>query len=390
MIRLLLLLTLIDISMAADVPPVERPFRFLVVDGVGKPADGVPVYWSSEIEDGKNEHGGRRYKQVERKSINSGNGGVVEIPRHRFSNLSVAIDDQGLKQSATWMLDSVTATQLFSWDVYRLNNPLVHAIGPPTPGYDAVFKVLSKVGIAKLIRYNTRHKQVPCDGTPTPLRVLGGPSAQVKNPDEADVVITIKRPDQEIFSKESGLLGIAKPLRVPWILEGKTLRFAHFASDTDLSADCRPRTWVQRLEVEPSNSDHATSQGRQALRLWALIPGDPPLVIPLTCRLSLSFDSRALEKAVYSVNFEVIIPQGPHARFHHDLLSLAHYQELAPEISGEAIAQLMGPIRTTALTSTFPADLTTAPALRYDTTPNPQGEASNSRSSPVLLPSDKP
>ena len=133
----------------------------------------------------------------------------MEIPRHRFSNLSVAIDDQGLKQSATWMLDSVTATQLFSWDVYRLNNPLIQALGPPTPGYDAVFKVLSKVGIAKLIRYNTRHKQVPCDGTPTPLRVLGGPSAQVKNPDEADVVITIKRPDQEIFSKESGLLGIA-------------------------------------------------------------------------------------------------------------------------------------------------------------------------------------
>ena len=387
MIRIIFIFFFFVLSLplqAFEVSPTERAFRFQVVGDDGKPVDGIPIRWISEIEDGQNAFGGRFYNEVARKVILSAKGGIVEIPSHKFGTFSVSIVTEDLMKSTDWMVDSKTSSQSFRWDVYDIDNPQTHVFGPPTPGFDAVFKVLSKKGISNLIRYNVGYKQVPCDGTPTPLRVLGGPSAQVKNPADADVVITIKRPDQESFSKESGLLGVAKPLRVPWVLESKTLRFAHLASNTDLSADYRHRTWADRLEVEPTHPDHAMSQGAQKLRLWALIPGDRPLVVPLTCYISLSYDSEKIGKAVYSVRFEVILPLAPCTRYHPDLWSLGG---LAPEISGDAINVRLDPIRVAALAHPFPADLTTTSVLRYDTNPKLPWDW---RTLPVLLPPDKP
>ena len=389
MIRFMLMALFFSTTLVAEAPPTEQSFRFLVVGENGKPADGVPFLWTSELANGVDKlYGGRTSKVVARKVLLSANGGVVDIPKHAFSHFQISIWTDDLKNSAVWMVDSKTNSQYASWEVNRIKNPETQALGPPTPGFDAVFKVLSKKGISNLIRYNVNHKQVPCDGTPTPLRVLGGPSAEVKNPADADVVITIKRPDQEIFSKEAEKIGIAKPLRVPWTLESKTLRFAHFATDTDLSADYRLRTWTQRLEIQPTHPDHDRAiQGVQELRLWAMISGEKPLVVPLTCRIGLSLDSRSLGKAVYSVNFEVLLPLAPCTRYHPDLLSLGHYRSLAPEISGEAISARLNPIRAAALVTPFPADMTTTPVLRYDTNPIPQRDWSTL---PVLLPPDKP
>lgn len=372
---------------ALEVPPTERSFRFLVVADHGGPAEGVPLIWTSEVYDGLNAYGGRLTKVVERKSLLSGKDGVVEIPKHKFGVFKIAIKDSELKDSSVWMLDSKTSSQSFRWDVYYKQNPRNGALGTPAPGFDAVFKVLSKHGISNLVRYNTYHYRVPCDGTPTPLRILGGPSAQAKTVEQADVVISIKRPDQEILLTKPGEPNIAKPLRVPWVLESKTLRFAHFAPDTDLSADYRHRIWTQRLDIQPTHPDHETSEGAQELRLWALLPGETPLVIPLKCFMRVSFDSRDLGKVVYSVNFEVILPLAPCTRYHPDLLSLAHYTDLAPEISGEAIDARVNPIRAAAMAHAFPDDLKTTPVLRYDTNPTLPWDW---RTLPVLLPSDKP
>ena len=390
MTRIFALVVLSCVLGAVEIPPIERSFRFLVVGEDGKPADGIPINWNSEMEDGLNAFGGRQGKNVARKILLSANGGIVDIPKHEFSTFSVAINASELKKSSVWMVDSKSTSQSFGWHIYRIDNPQTYTLGPPTPGFDAVFKVLSKKGISNLIRYNVRHKQVPCDGTPTPLRVLGGPSAEVKNPEEADVVVTIKRPDQEIFSKESGKPYFAKPLRVPWVLESKTLRFAHFASYTDLSADYRHRTWTSRLEIRPTHPDHETSEGWQKLRLWAMIPGEKPLVVPLKWSIGFSFDSQKINKIVYEVGCEVILPLAPCTRYHPDMLSIEHYRNLAPEISGEAINVRLNPIRAAALAHPFPANMTTAPVLRYDTNPNPHGEVWEWRTLPVLLPSDKP
>ena len=377
---------------ALEIPPVEKSFRFLVIDDRGHPAEGVPLSWITEVFVGFNAYGGRLTKEVERKITLSGKDGIVEIKKQKFGTFQCLIKLEELNKSSVWMVDSKTRSQFFDWDVYRKKNPDQSALAPPAPGFDAVFKVLSKQGISNLVRYNNNHYRVPCDGTPTPLRVLGGPSAQVKNPDQMDVVMTISRPDQEILPRKPGEPNpsIAKPLRVPWVLESKTLRFAHFAPDTDLSADYRHRTWTQRLEIQPTHPDHERSQGRQALRLWAMIPGDPPLVVPIKCRIHVSFDSRDLGKAVYLVNFEVILPLAPCTRYHPDLFSLAHYTDLAPEISGETIDARVNPIRAAAIAHAFPADLKTTPVLRYDTNPNPQGEGWQMNAPSVLLPSDKP
>ena len=391
MIRFMLMALFFSTTLVAEAPPTEQSFRFLVVGENGKPADGVPFLWTSELANGVDKlYGGRTSKVVARKVLLSANGGVVDIPKHAFSHFQISIWTDDLKNSAVWMVDSKTNSQYASWEVNRIKNPETQALGPPTPGFDAVFKVLSKKGISNLIRYNARHNQVPCDGTPTPLRVLGGPSAEVKNPEEADVVVTIKRPDQEIFSKESGKPYFAKPLRVPWVLESKTLRFAHFASDTDLSADYRHRTWTSRLEIRPTHPDHETSEGWQKLRLWAMIPGEKPLVVPLKWSVGFSFDSQKINKIVYEVGCEVILPLAPCTRYHPDMLSIEHYRNLAPEISGEAINVRLNPIRAAALAHPFPANMTTAPVLRYDTNPNPHGEVWEWRTLPVLLPSDKP
>jgi hypothetical protein len=386
---LILLLLFLPVLAALEIPPTERSFRFLVVNDGGEPAEGVPLIWVSEVYIGLNAYGGRLTKEIERKIIFSGKDGTVQIPKHKFSTFSIAIRREELKSSSVWMVDSKTQSQSFYWDVYYRENPQNGVLGPPTPGFDAVFKVLSKQGISNLYRYNSRHMQVPCDGTPTPLRVLGGPSAQVKNPEEADVVITITRPDQEIFAKESKKPEIAKPLCVPWVLESTTLRFAHFADDTDLSTDYRHRTWTQRLEVLPTHPDHAASDGWQVIRLWAMIPGEKPLVVPVACSVGLSFDSRTLNKAVYEAGFEVILPLAPCTRYHPDLLSIGHYTDLAPEISGDAINLRLDPIRAGARAHPFPTDLITTPVLRYDTNPNPQGEGYQMKP-PVLLPADKP
>lgn len=361
----------------------ERSFRFLVVTDRGEPAEGVPMIWISEVYRGFNGYLGRFTKEVERRIVISGKDGVVEIPRHRFGTFKFAVKDWDLRSSSTWMVDSKTASQRFYWDVYAQENPSMGARGTPVPGFDAVFKVLSKQGIANLVRYNTNHKRVPCDGTPTPLRVLGGPSAHAKMAEQTDVVITITRPDQEVIPKDMTKPGIAKPLRVPWVLESKTLRFAHFASDTDLSADYRHRTWAQRLEIQPTHPDHETSQGSQSLRFWAMIPGESPLVVPVTCRIGLSYDSWDLGKTVYSVNFEVLLPDAPCTRYHPDLRSLGYDLMLTPEISGEAIDARLAPIRAAALAHPFPADLITTPVLRYDTNPTLPWDW---RTLPVLLP----
>lgn len=387
MTRILLLAFLLPVVWAVEIPPTERSFRFLVVDDNGKPAEGVPIIWIASIENGVNKFGGRTSKEVMRKTLISANSGVVEIPKHQFSFLQVAINTEELEKSNVWMVDSKTTSQSFRWDVYRIDNPHGTTFGPPTPGFDAVFKVLSKQGISNLVRYNYYHDRVPCDGTPTPLRILGGPSAQAKTVEQADVVISIMRPDQEILPTKPGEANIAKPLRVPWVLESKTLRFAHFAPDTDLSADYRHRTWTQRLDIQPTHPDDETSEGFQELRLWAMISGETPLVIPLKCYLRVSFDSRDLGKAVYSVNFEVILPLAPCTRYHPDLVSLAHYPGLAPEISGEAIDALVNPIRAAAIVHAFPEDMKTTPVLRYDTNSTLPW---NRRTLPVLLPSDKP
>lgn len=361
----------------------EQSFRFLVVTDGGEPAEGVPMIWISEVYRGFNGLGGRFTKEVERTTVLSGKDGIVEIPGHRFGAFNFAVKDWDLRSSTTWMVDRNTSSQSFRWDVYAQQNPSIGARGTPVPGFDAVFKVLSKQGIANLVRYNAKHKRVRCDGTPTPLRVLGGPSAHAKTAEQADVVITITRPDQEVIPKDLDKPHIAKPLRVPWVLESRTLRFAHFAPDTDLSADYHPRTWTQRLEIRPTHPDHETSQGSQSLRLWAMIPGDLPLVVPVTCRIGLSYDSWDLGKVVYSVNFEVLLPDAPCSRYHPDLLSLGHYLDLAPEISGEAIDARLNPIRAAALAHPFPADLVTTPVLRYDTNPTLPWDW---RTLPVLLP----
>jgi hypothetical protein len=354
---------------ALEVPPTERSFRFLVADDHGEPAEGVPLHWISEIYVGLNAYGGRLTKEVVRKTMISGKDGVVEIPKHTFGTCLVSIKDLELRDSAVWMLDSKTRSQFIHWDVYRKLNPENGALGAPVPGFDGVFKVLSKQGISNLARYNIYYKQVPSDGTPTPLQVLGRSSAQGKIPEQVDVVMTINRPDQAVLPRKPGEAGIAKPLRVPWVLEGKTLRFAHFAPDTDLSADYHHRTWTQRLDIQPTHPDHETSEGAQALRLWALIPGEPPLVVPLKCRIELSLDSTNLGKAVYLVNFEVILPLAPCARYHPDLLSIGHYTSIAPQIPGEAIDARLDPIRAAAIAHVFPDDLITTPVLRYDTNP---------------------
>ena len=376
--------------MALEIPPTERSFRFLVVGNREEPAEGVPLIWISEVYDGLNAYGGRFTKEVERKIILSGKDGVVEIPRHKFGTCQITIKKDELKKSPVWMVDSKTISQSFRWDVYYKENPQTYTLGPPTAGFDAVFKVLSKQGISNLVRYNTNHDRVPCDGTPTPLHILGRASAQVKIPEQVDVVMTINRPDQEILPRKIAEPNIAKPLRVPWVLESKTLRFAHFAPDTDLSSDYRQRTWTQRLEIQPTHPDHKASEGLQSLRLWALIPGESPLVVPIKCSIGLSYDSTDLGKAVYSVNFEVIVPLAPCTRYHPDLVSLAHYTDLAPEISGAAIDARVNPIRAAAIAHAFPDDVKTTPVLRYDTNPNPQGEGYQMNTPSVLLPTDKP
>ena len=388
--RIILLILLLPIAWTFEIPPIERAFRFLVVDDNGKTAEGVPISWISEVYVGRNAYGGHLTKEVDRNLVLSDKDGVVEVEKHKFGAFQCQLKLEELKKSPVWMVDSKTNSQFLTWDVYRKNNPEMYALGPPIPGFDAVFKVLSKQGISNLYRYNSRHMQVPCDGTPTPLRVLGGPSAQVKNPEEADVVITINRPDQEVFPKELDNPYVAKPLRVPWVLESTTLRFAHFAPDTDLSTDYRHRTWTQRLAFLPSNPDHPTSQGAQELRLWAMIPGEKPLVVPIKCRICLSFESEKINKAVYVFTFEVILPLAPCTRYHPDMLSIGHYTGLAPEISGDAINVRLNPIRAAALDHPFPDDVMTTPVLRYDTNPRPQGEVWDWRLPPVLLPADKP
>jgi hypothetical protein len=66
-----------------------------------------------------------------------------------------------------------------------------------------------------------------------PLRVLGYVlgkwSAEVKQADEPDVVITINRPDRTVLPAETP--GMTLPQQMEWVLEGRTLRFAHFAAD---------------------------------------------------------------------------------------------------------------------------------------------------------------
>ena len=391
MIRITFLILLASVAWTFEIPPTERAFRFLVVDDDGKPANDVPFFWLSEVEDGKDLlYGGRTSKVVMRKIVISANGGVVDIPKHTFTHFQASIKEEELVKSAVWMVDSKTDSQYVTWEVYRKDNPEMYALGPPTPGFDAVFKVLSKQGISNLYRYNARHPRVPSDGTPTPLRVLGGPSAQVKTSDEADMVITINRPDQEVFAKELENPYVAKPLRVPWVLGSTSLRFAHFAPDTDLSTEYRHRTWTQRLEFLPSNPDHPTSLGAQELRLWAMIPGEKQLVVPVKCRICLSYESEKINKAVYAFTFEVILPLAPCTRYHPDMLSIGHYTDLAPEISGDAINVRLNPIRAAALDHPFPADLMTTPVLRYDTNPKPQGEVWEWSLPPILLPADKP
>lgn len=393
MIRAILIIHLsflLPVLTALEVPPTERAFRFLVVNDGGRPAEGVPLVWISEVYDGLNSYGGRLTKVIERKDLLSGKDGVVEIPHHKFGVFKIAVRDRELRESSAWMLDSKTASQSFRWDVYYKLNPRNGALGTPAPGFDAVFKVLSKQGISNLVRYNTNHDRVPCDGTPTPLHILGRASAQVKIPEQVDVVMTINRPDQEILPRKIAEPNIAKPLRVPWVLESKTLRFAHFAPDTDLSSDYRQHTWTQRLEIQPTHPDHKASEGLQSLRLWALIPGESPLVVPIKCSIGLSYDSTDLGKAVYSVNFEVIVPLAPCTRYHPDLVSLAHYTDLAPEISGAAIDARVNPIRAAAIAHAFPDDVKMTPVLRYDTNPNPQGEGYQMNTPSVLLPADKP
>ena len=386
--RLILLILLLPVAWAFEIPPTERAFRFLVVDDNGKPAEGTPLKWIASIENGVNQYGGRTSKEVMRKILLSDSNGVVDIPKHQFSFLNIGFPTQELKQSTDWMVDSKTSSQFLTWDVYRKENPEMYALGPPTPGFDAVFKVLSKKGISNLIRYNVNHKQVPCDGTPTPLRVLGGPSAEVKNPADADVVITIKRPDQDLKPKDAPGVGLVLPQRVPWILQGKTLKFAHFSADTNPSADFRIRTWTDRIEVEPSNVD--TSYGTHDVTLWVLMPGDTPMVFPMRCSINASFESRKLGRLVYEVNFQVCLPMTLGTRFHPDVCQWESWGSLASELSPTAIAPKVDPIRSKNFTHAFPTDLTTVPRLRYDTFPIPPGKERMPDAPPVLLPSDKP
>lgn len=389
MIRSMLMALFFSTTLVAEAPPTEQSFRFLVVGENGKPADGVPFLWTSELANGVDKlYGGRTSKVVARKVLLSANGGVVDIPKHAFSHFQISIWTDDLKNSAVWMVDSKTNSQYASWEVNRIKNPETQALGPPTPGFDAVFKVLSKKGISNLIRYNARHNQVPCDGTPTPLRVLGGPSAEVKNPEEADVVITIRRPDQDLKPKDAPGVGLVLPQRVPWTLQGKTLKFAHFPADTNLSADFRIRTWTDRIEVEPSNVD--TSYGTHDVTLWVLMPGDTPMVFPMRCSINASFESRKLGRLVYEVNFQVCLPTALGTRFHPDVRQWESWGSLASELSPTAIAPKVDPIRSKNFTHAFPTDLTTVPRLRYDTFPIPPGKDRMPEAPPVLLPSDKP
>jgi hypothetical protein len=389
--RFVLLILLLPVAWALEVPPTERAFRFLVVDEDGKPANDAYFFWLSEVEDGRDLiYGGRTSKVVMRKIVNSANDGVVDIPKHTFTHFQVSINQDELNKSKVWMVDRTTNSQSFRWDVYRNDNPYGTTEGPPTPGFDAVFKVLSKQGISNLYRYEARHRQVPADGTPTPLRLLGTSEARVNSPDEADAVITINRPDQEVFAKELDSPFVAKPLRVPWTLESSTLRFAHFPPDSDLSADYQHRTWTQRLEFLPSNSDHPESLGAQEVRLWALIPGEKPLVVPVKCRICLSYESDKIRKTIYAFTFEIILPEAPCTRYHPDMLSPSYNTDLAPEIDQESIVARVGPIRAAALQFSFPDDLKTTPALRYDTNPKPHGKIWEWRELPVLLPAEKP
>ena len=100
MTRIIVLVVLSCVLGAVEIPPIERSFRFLVVSEDGKPVDGIPIYWSSEMEDGLNAFGGRQGKNVARKVLLSANGGVVDIPKHQFSTINVAINEEELEKSS--------------------------------------------------------------------------------------------------------------------------------------------------------------------------------------------------------------------------------------------------------------------------------------------------
>ena len=155
--RIILLILLLPIAWTFEIPSIERAFRFLVVDDNGKTAEGVPISWISEVYVGRNAYGGHLTKEVDRNLVLSDKDGVVEVEKHKFGAFQCQLKLEELKKSPVWMVDSKTNSQFLTWDVYRKNNPEMYALGPPIPGFDAVFKVLSKQGISNLYRYNSRH-----------------------------------------------------------------------------------------------------------------------------------------------------------------------------------------------------------------------------------------
>ena len=379
--------------------PIERGFRFLVVSEDGKPVDGIPLRYGFSIR--KRLPDGKLIEpEVAGDEVLSANGGIVAVPKHSFHKFFIGFEVDEW-DSPDWTLDHKSREQGYAWSTEKAGN-LNATLGPAKPGFDAVFQVQSKKGLPSILRYEFRHHQVPCDGTPAPLNIVGGYPHMLKTqpqmwldlnsvpPAEKDVIITIQRPDQELLRENSEKRPVAKPARVPWIIEGKTLRFAHFASDTDLSMDYRVRTWTQRIEVQPSEPDEAKGDGEQSVRLWAMLPGKKPLVFPMQCTILPSPHSWRAKKLVYAVDFEVIFPLTPGERFHNDV-RMPHWRELGRSKLPLDHAEQLSAIRTAAIAVPFPVDLTTVPLLRYDTNPSPlPGEKWYTGPSPVLLTPLKP
>ena len=398
-----------EVLVSTPSPPIERGFRFLVVSEDGKPVDGIPFKYSFFVTEKKPE-GALADKMIADKLILSTNGGIIEVPKHHFHDFFAKVKDSELASSPDWTQDRKSRDQIYNWRTKNAANPYDTTLGAAKPGFDAVFQVQSKKGLPSILRYEFRHHQVPCDGTPAPLNIVGGYPHMLKTqpqmwldlnsvpPEEKDVIITIQRPDQELLPENSEKRPIAKPGRVPWIIEGKTLRFAHFAPDTDLSTDYRVRTWTQRIEVQPSEPDGVIISGpsvfiiddAQSVRLWAMLPGKKPIVFPLECTIMPSPHSWRVKRLVYAVNFEVIFPLSPGERFHNDV-RMPHWQELGRIKSPLDHAEQLTTIRTAAIAVPFPPDLTTVPLLRYDTKPSPlPGDEWYKGPTPVLLTPIKP
>jgi hypothetical protein len=125
--------------------------------------------------------------------------------------------------------------------------------------------------------------------------------------------------------------------------------------------------------------------------LWALLPGESPMVFPLRCSIYASVDSKKMGRLAYTVEFTVCLPTAPCTRYHPDVREYERWiGGLAPELSPAQIAPMVDPIRSKNFTHAFPGDLVTTPVLRYDTFPLPMGVEGRYHAQPVLLPAEKP